>query len=288
MIEMLGDLDPWKTTTSGERLLFMLLQNHLEWQALADALKGAKLRLGRRYDSLSRFFVGASVLHLQQRLLRLAHDVRDQVPDRWQQAVELRRRACDVIQLTPIEYSGDFGALIEEILTSAEQMPKEPSSFMKQFVIQNGPKACYSCGRLFGAIYEDGPAPDGLKATADHIWPRALGGDTIEENLLPACPSCNSAKGHIAAWQMAWVQPVVFADVDEINGLKSLQREVKMALHVRAAMTYAQENGSTLRDAFLAIGPREPPKRIDAEQGYDFFNLRVHDDIRTNVNWTPN
>ena len=48
-------------------------------------------------------------------------------------------------------------------------------------------------------------------------------------------------------------------------------------------MTYAHKNGSTLRDALLAIGPREPPVRIDPDQGYDFFNLRVHDDIRTSV-----
>jgi 5-methylcytosine-specific restriction endonuclease McrA len=288
MIELLGDNDPWVATTSGERLLFMLLRNHQEWRVLADSLRDARLRLGRRYDNLSSFFVGASVLHLQQRLLRLAVDVRDQVPDRWEQAKELRKRACDIIQLTPIEYSGDYGALIEEVLTSAEQMPKEPSPGLKRLVIQNGPHSCYSCGRLFGAIYDDAPEPDGLIATADHIWPRALGGDTIAENLLPACPSCNGAKGHIASWQMAWIQPVVFADVDEANGLRSLQRELKMALHVRAAMTYAQENGSTLRDALLAIGPREPPVRIDADQGYDFFNLRVHDDIRTGVNWTPN
>lgn len=285
MIELLGDNDPWIATTSGERLLFLLLQNHQEWRVLAESLKDAQLRLGRRYDNLSSFFVGASVLHLQQRLLRLAHDVRDQVSGRWQQAIELRARACDIIQLTPLEYSGDYAALIEEVLTSAEQMPKEPGLALKRTVIQNGPPSCYSCGRLFGAVYED--APDGLKATADHIWPRALGGDTIEENLLPACQSCNSAKGHIAAWQMAWIQPVVFADVDEENGLKSLQREVKMALHVRAAMTYANNNGSTLRDALLAIGPREPPVRIDPDQGYDFFNLRVHDDVRTSVNWIP-
>jgi 5-methylcytosine-specific restriction endonuclease McrA len=288
MIELVNDAGQWVAATSGERLLFMLLQNHQEWRVLSEALKDTQLRLGRRYDNLSNFFVGASALHLQQRLLRLAHDVRDAVPDRWEQAIELRKRACDVIQLTPLEYEGDYGALIEEVLTSAEQMPKTPSQGLKRLVIQNGPNSCYSCGRLFGAIYEDAPAPDGLRATADHVWPRALGGDTIEENLLPACQSCNSAKGHIAAWQMAWIQPVVFADVDEVNGLKSLQREVKMALHIRAAMIYAQKNGSTLRNALLAIGPREPPVRIDIDQGFDFFNLRVHDDVRTSVNWTPN
>lgn len=287
MIDLISDNDPWVSSTSGERLLFMLLRNHQEWRYLADTLQATGLSLGRRFGSLTNFFVGASVLHLQQRLLRLGHDVRDQYPlDRFEQISVLRSRACDVIQLTPIEYRGDFGGFIQEVLVSAEQMPKEPSSGLKKLVIKNSSNCCYSCGRQFGVMYDD--EPDGLKPTADHIWPRALGGDTIEDNLLPACGSCNSAKGHIAAWQMAWMQPIVFADVDEKNGLRSLAKEAKMALHVRAAMIYAQQNGTTLKDAFLAIGPREAPVRIDNEQGYDFFNLRVHDEAYTDVRWVPN
>jgi len=287
MIEMIGQSQPWVPTTSGERLLFMLLEHHRECRHLAETLATANLKLGRRYADLSSFFIGASVLHLQQRLLRLAHDVRDATPfDRLEQIKALRAQVCDVIDLTPLVYGGNFSSLIEEILISAEQMPKAPSKNLKKLVVANGPTACYSCGRDFGGVFED--APEGLQATADHVWPRALGGDTIEDNLLSACPSCNSAKGHIAAWQMAWIQPIVFADVDEENGLKSLQREAKMALHIRAAMSYAQQNGSTLKNALLAIGPREPPVRIDGAQGYDFFNLRVHDAVRTNVDWTPN
>lgn len=287
MINLISDNDSWVSSTSGERLLFMLLQNHKEWRYLTEVLQETGLRLGRRFGGLTDFFVGSSVLHLQQRLLRLGHDVRDQYPlDRSEQISVLRARTCDVIQLTPIEYQGDFGDLIQEVLISAEQMPKEPSSGLKRLVIKNGPDCCYSCGRQFGVIYKD--APSGLTPTADHIWPRALGGDTIEDNLLPACGSCNSFKGHIAAWQMVWMQPIVFADVDEQNGLRSLAREAKIALHTRAAMIYAQQNGTTLKDAFLAIGPREAPVRIDIEQGYDFFNLRVHDEAYTNVSWVPN
>ena len=30
--------------------------------------------------------------------------------------------------------------------------------------------------------------------TCEHIWPRSYGGDSIEENLLPSCKSCNSNK----------------------------------------------------------------------------------------------
>ncbi|HVJ01855.1 MAG TPA: HNH endonuclease, partial [Sphingomonas sp.] len=114
-----------------------------------------------------------------------------------------------------------------------------------------------------------------LARTADHVWPRALGGDTSVENLLSACHKCNNAKEHLAAWQMAWLQPAVFSDSDGGNGLKGLRRENRIALHMRAAMAYAHQNGSTLRDAYLTIGPRIEPIRLDDGQSFDFFNLRV-------------
>jgi hypothetical protein len=289
MLTLVAGDDPWPATSAGERLLFLIIRHHREWHVLARLLSGENLRLGRRYRDFASFFIGASVLHLQQRLVQLAHDVRDQVPsNRDDQVRELRARMCDVLQVTPIEYATNFFELVHETLTSAEQMGREPSEALKKKVVKDGPPYCYSCGRMFYAVYADAPDTPGLEPTADHLWPRALGGDTVEGNLLPACKACNSKKGHLATWHMAWLQPVVFADCNAQGGLEAVAVEVKMALHMRAAMDYARHAGSTLREAYLAIGPREPLVRIDSGQGYDFFNLRVHDDVRTGVTWAPN
>lgn len=286
MIEFLSGKDPWIATTSGERLLFALMRHHSDWQALASALKNANVQMARRYDGLTNFFVGASILHLQQRLIRQAQDVRELHPfDRSLQHAELRVRAQDVVGLSPASYSGDFSALIDEVLTSAEQLSAKLTNGLKNRVKKNGPNNCHSCGLQFGIVPSGGDRI--LVASADHVWPRALGGDSSEDNLLPTCDVCNSKKGHIGAWQMAWIQPIVFADVDEVNSIKAFPRDLQIALHIRAAMAYAQENGTTLKDAFLTIGPREKLARIDPEQGYDFFNLRVHDPIRTKVEWIP-
>jgi len=35
---------------------------------------------------------------------------------------------------------------------------------------------------------------DGKKATLDHVVPKAKGGLTVRQNLIPACPSCNISK----------------------------------------------------------------------------------------------
>lgn len=52
----------------------------------------------------------------------------------------------------------------------------------------NGELFCFLCGKQIKP--ED-------KYNADHWIPRALGGKTTEENLKPACVSCNSKKGCI-------------------------------------------------------------------------------------------
>lgn len=286
MIEFLTGKDPWIATTSGERLLFALLHHHSDWRVLSSALKTANVQMARRCDSLTNFFVGASILHLQQRLIRQAQDVREVHPfARSLQAEELRIRAEHVLGLSPSTYTGNFIELIDEVLNSAEKLTANLSPGLKKRIKRAGPNHCHSCGLQFGIVPPNGEKI--LEATADHVWPRALGGDTSEDNLIPTCDICNSKKGHIAAWQMAWIQPIVFSDVDEENSLKAFPRDLQIALHIRAAMAYAQDNGTTLKDAFLTIGPREKISRIDPEQGYDFFNLRVHDPVRTNVNWIP-
>jgi hypothetical protein len=284
VIELIDQAEGWKTSSAGEKLLFLLLRNHQEWKFLSDQLTSANLRLARRFNDLSSFFIGASVLHLMQRMVKLANDVRDEESDRLEQIQLIRSRLCDILHVTPIEYSGDFGELVQEILTCAEQTGKTMGSSLRNKVLSIGPDYCYSCGYSFNVSRDDGSE---VIATADHVWPRALGGDTSLENLLPACEACNGSKEYLASWQMAWIQPAVFADSDAMGGLKGLRREVRMALHMRAAMAYAQSNGSTLRDAYIAIGPRGDPERIDTEQGYDFFNLRVHNAEDTDVSWIP-
>jgi len=36
--------------------------------------------------------------------------------------------------------------------------------------------------------------------TADHLIPRAMGGESTPDNLVPACRSCNSRRGAAQRW----------------------------------------------------------------------------------------
>lgn len=51
-------------------------------------------------------------------------------------------------------------------------------------------------------------------------------------------------------------------------------------------MLYARKHGTTLKDALRTIGPREAKVIIvDVDDTPDFFNLRVHDVLRTGIQW---
>ena len=49
-----------------------------------------------------------------------------------------------------------------------------------------GDTRCYYCGKEVDC--------EGVHLTLDHVYPRALGGPTIPQNLVPACKKCNGCK----------------------------------------------------------------------------------------------
>ena len=58
---------------------------------------------------------------------------------------------------------------------------------VRRRVLEAGGNRCYYCGSEL--------PPPGRKAQVDHRQPARRGGGDEEENLVPACGSCNAAKG---------------------------------------------------------------------------------------------
>ncbi len=275
MLRLIGNSAPWRPSTAGERLLFLLLSRQQEWQLLRARLEEApRLELCNRLSDFSEFFVGSLALNIHQRLVRLARLVREVEENRELQTRKIRERMVQDLGIMPLSFTGDLGELADAVLTCAELAERRQiSGSLQHEVLRQAPAYCYSCGNAFEGDFQ---------LTCDHVWPASLGGDTIAANLLPACQFCNQAKQHSAVWQMSWLQPAVYPPAFD-----NVPREVKLGLHLRAAMQFAANNGATLKDAFLAIGPREDPAQIDPSDGFDFFNMRVHDEERTSVRWLP-
>lgn len=75
-----------------------------------------------------------------------------------------------------------------------------------------GNTRCYYCGKTV----ED----DKIKLTLDHVYPRALGGPTIPQNLVPSCRSCNGYKENMTPDQFR-----AYMSLGDTKRKKEFQRE---------------------------------------------------------------
>jgi hypothetical protein len=133
---------------------------------------------------------------------------------------------------------------------------------------------CYICGTNLNF-----DVPEVINAyTLEHIWPRAYGGDSVEDNLLPACDSCNSKKKrHFATWVMPAVQSLQLGLSPTEQRLSEIEGSYKFSLHYRAAQRVAIQKRITMKKAFLEIGPWTDVRLLDADDVADFFNLENHE-----------
>lgn len=65
-----------------------------------------------------------------------------------------------------------------------------------------------------------GARPPGAALVTDHVYPAALGGPTIEGNLVTACTPCNQGKGaHMLSVRPL---PISAAQIDEVLDMRDL------------------------------------------------------------------
>ena len=130
--------------------------------------------------------------------------------------------------------------------------------------------SCYLCGLLLGTWEIDRATKH---IALDHLWPLAFGGASKEVNLLPICFECNQLKKDRITWDtFGIVQDYALArhgsDGDALT---------RMALHRRAAVTYAEQETLTLKEAFQVLGPRRLLTIEDPDDSEWFFNQHCHD-----------
>ena len=75
-----------------------------------------------------------------------------------------------------------------------------------------GDTRCYYCGKTVET--------DEIHLTLDHIHPRALGGPTIPQNLVPACKKCNGRKENMTPDQFN-----AYMSLDDFNKRKAFKKE---------------------------------------------------------------
>jgi hypothetical protein len=187
---------------------------------------------------------------------------------------EYRRSLLEVIGIPRVVLAEIFRNGVAAVNAAEHDFtPKERGQFRKKSMSRD--EKCYMCN---GRIDYTDTGRDRDKYTLEHIWPRTAGGDSIEENALPACASCNGVKTNYATWGMVAVQSLLLGLKPKPQRLEEIDKTYKFALHYRAARKFARSEGCSMKDAFLRLGPWQSPEILDTDDVAHFFNIR---------NWRP-
>lgn len=154
---------------------------------------------------------------------------------------------------------------------SDREMSKGLKSQMRDWAIDQHPH-CYMCSVQLDFTNSD---PD-TSFTRDHVWPSSYGGDSVLENLLPACGKCNSErKAHFATWAGTGIQSTLLRRNPSTDAWTTLNGTPTFALQSFAAQKLAISEQISLKEAYLRVGPwRMPPEIADTTEVIHFFNLR--------------
>lgn len=264
--------------TAGEQLAYFIedrLLKRSSWSRFAETL----LFTGRS-DELCDFFHEVTVINLACKIVTAGRSLLAESGDRPTRAVsdssfvkEFGDFARDRLNLRP-PLSGDLlrNAIRAVQSSQHDATPKERNTFKRWAEREH--RACYLCGSEL-----DFEEKDGLhKFSLDHIWPQRFGGDSIEDNWLPACGMCNNKKKRdFATWAMPDIQSLVLGFEPSANEYTSVHGGHRFALHHLAAKKVAVKRNISLKRAFMFLGPWESsPRLVDEHDIGDFFNLAIH------------
>lgn len=273
----------------------------------------------RRTTRFLEFIDGTIRFHAFARAIQLGRTVndRDDLDSYSDKSRELQRLCLELLEIGE-HNCADIKSFLNLIFDAVAQSKKEKISRQEKQAVLNDYRhrrtdlKCYMCGNEID-ISEDQYLKPGVDFSSlsgdpeqvnriqaywsrqanprfveyDHIWPRSLGGDSTRGNLLPICHFCNREKRNIVSWEWALVQSAVWPPTrgDERN-LETVTKQVKVALHLRAALRVAETFGLTLKEAFLHLGPRQQlPRTTNDNDTADFFNLEVHDQAKLGSLW---
>lgn len=266
------------SATDGERLCQFVNHRLLvgaPWGALGSALEST----GRHAD-LVEFYRQVTAVALTGRVvsagISLSQTAGTQDPSFKKEFTELSR-----------EYIGIPNGLLNEFFrfsyraveAALEPLKNSVRNQIEQYARRVHPN-CYMCGASLRFDEQETHS----SYTCEHVWPRSYGGNSIVENLLPACRSCNSLKkASFATWVMPAIQSLVLGLSPADDKLQEIHGSFKFAIHYRAAQRLAIAGHMTLKSAFLRLGPWQDVRIRDSSDIVDVFNLENHSPERAAV-----
>jgi hypothetical protein len=268
----------YKIETAGEALAYFIGDKILTrdpWDKIATSL----LYTGRS-EGLCEFFHEITVINLTCRIVAAGTSLLKELGGRPARSpidtsfqMDLSNFIRERLYIRPPLSNGLFRNALRAVEAAQRDVSRRERNALKQWA-QLRHVFCYMCGEIldFSELHEH------RRFTVDHIWPQRYGGDSIPENLLPSCLSCNSGKKRdFATWAMPSIQSVVLGFSPSASEYTMIDGTHRFAMHQLVARKVAIERKINLKRAFQILGPWEPtPRLVDEDDIGDFFNLANH------------
>jgi hypothetical protein len=266
-----GELDlmnrPYETT--GQHLAWYIEAHHLGLGGDERAVLENFLAATSNGSLWTDAFHAMAVLHCERRLIAGGKVVCKQYPDLDEPLAD-RELGWLILDTMNIDFHS-VPALRERLKPAIQAARSRISPATRRAVRGWAERVfprCYLCSSTIDFSDDGG-------WTLDHVWPQAYGGDSEEENLLPACRKCNEDKGDKADWAIYPIQGMVAGhrlDSAEVDSLPGQLRYAVIAYHV-ARM--ARIDGLSLRDAYIKSTPFSALTVVDRDRPVDIFNLEL-------------
>lgn len=264
-----------KPTTAGERLFIYIRDTvltefghgDLRWDNLNALFAGPT-----GTDEFVTYVRGAVAVHCMRRLLRYWEDAKPGVLNH-----ALRMTTVRSFIKREVFYSVDDAMctkLARMVIDAECSSHRDISITVESEVLKDrNVHSCYLCG---SSVRRNAGKDDSDRLTLEHLWPTSLGGDSIEENLLPACLRCQRTTKDTASWEWFNIQNIVLPPSPSNKALISVCRRAGYARHYLEVVRYCDENTLTLKQGFLAIGQLQlPVTHVKTSAPVTFFDLRT-------------
>jgi hypothetical protein len=267
----------YEIKTAGEQLAYFIQDRILDraaWNRLTDVLTCTG-----RSDALCDFFHQVTVINLTCRIVAAGTSLLRAAASRPARSLQdsgFEKEFLDFLRERLFVGQSLSSDLLRNALRAVESTQRDPTPKQRNTFkcwADREHRRCYLCGVSLDFTEQD-PV---RKFTLDHIWPQRFGGDSIEDNWLTACGSCNSRKKRdFATWAMPNVQSLILGFDPSESEYGAVEGSQRFALHQLAAKKLASQRNMSLKRAYVLLGPWESLRLIDAGDTGDFFNLAIH------------
>lgn len=253
----------WKPTTCGEDL-FLRLHRGLGQSIDVRGLEPCGLDFLVSKDDYLTFVRLVASMEVFMRCVRTARDFH--VRQRHSDPAVLGRELRNDMELPKFLW-GDrvFCELAKRVGHVAHEKPRN-KTIERNATSREAPH-CYLCGVLLVVTAKNSRT----QFTIEHLWPQSFGGETVEENLLPACKDCNQKRMHMLTWASGPVQSTYYY-FDSNEPSSDVRLSLALARLVRVA-SQNHRNPITLKQAAKASFPLHESLQLDAGKHYLYLEL---------------